>query len=303
MTTRAERRVVVFGGTGFLGAAVATRVAEAGFRVGVAARRRPRAGAPVPAAAETVVADIRSPRQVAEAVEGAWAVVNAVSLYHERGSETFAAVHEEGAFRLASSAAAAGAARLIHISGLGVDPGSPSSYVRARAAGEERAAAGFPDVTVLRPSALFGPDTGLLVSLDRLTGALPVFPLFGQGRVRLQPVHVGDAADAVLRCLADGSTAGATFELGGPDRPTYRALVEMVLQARDRRRLLVPVPFSVWRLLAQALSPLPNPPVTVHQLALLAEDNVTAPGERGFSDLGIAPRPLTDGLRDLTPFH
>lgn len=281
--------MVVFGGTGFLGRRLIERLGAAGYAVRVAARRPERAAAD---GVEAVPADIRSHEAIARAVAGAWAVVNAVGLYRETARETFAAVHEEGAFALAAAAAAAGAERLVHISGLGVDPHSPSSYVRARAVGEARARAGFPGVTVLRPSAIFGPDGGLLVSLEGLTRVLPVFPLFGSGAVRLQPVHAGDVAEAVRRALDDRGSAGQTYELGGPEAPSYRALVALVLRAHGRRRPLLPVPLGLWRLLAHAMAPLPNPPVTVHQLALLAQDNVVAPDARTLADLGIEPTPM-----------
>lgn len=293
MVARAGRRVVVFGGTGYLGQVAVERLSGAGYAVRSVARRPPSgSGRPVAAAAESVSADISRHDEVVRAVEGAWAVVNAVGLYRESGRESFAAVHEAGAQGLAAAAAEAGAERVIQISGIGVDAGSPSPYVRSRALGETRARAGFPRVTILRPSALFGPSSGLLGSLEALTRALPVFPLFGRGAMRLQPVHVGDVAEATLRALEDPGSPGRIYELGGPDAPSYRELVELVLRCHGRRRPLLPVPLGVWRLLARLLAPLPNPPVTLDQLALLARDNVVTPGMPSLADLGVVPRPM-----------
>ena len=304
--TGEKQRVAVFGGSGFLGRVVVKRLSAAGYAVRLVARRPAAAlaslGAEAAGAVEAVVADIRDPQATAAAVRDVTGVVNAVGLYHESGDHSFAAVHEEGAFALAVAACQAGVGRLVHISGIGVDQRSPSSYVRARAVGEESARAGFPDLTILRPSALFGPDGGLLVSLDALTRALPVFPLFGAGAMRLQPVHVADVAEAVLQAFRRPETAGRTFELGGPESLTYREIVELVLRSRGRRRLLLPVPLGIWSLLARLMAPLPSPPVTVHQLALLANDNVVGSAALSLADLGLVPRPMSDCLpADLTP--
>lgn len=295
-----KRLVAVFGGSGFLGRSLVRQLIPAGYDVRLVARHPERSAAVLtalgPGLAEAVCADIRDPDAVARAVEQSFAVVNAVGLYRESGSETFAAIHEQGASNVAAAAAKAGVERLIQISGIGVDLHSSSSYVRSRAVGERRAREAFAAVTILRPSALFGPDAGLLASLDALTRALPVFPLFGPGTLRLQPVHVEDVAQAVVNALGDPASAGRVYELGGPEALSYRAIVELVLRAHNRRRLLLPVPFAVWHLLARLLTPFPNPPVTVHQLALLERDNLVAPAALSLSDLRITPTSMEDCL-------
>lgn len=127
--------VVVFGGTGFLGSEIVRAVSAKEFDVRVATRHPPRerpAGQVI-----HVTADVTDEPSVRRAVEGAVAVVNAVSLYAEKGGATFDGVHVEGAARVARCAGEAGAEVLVHISGLGTDPASPSAFVRARARGEQ----------------------------------------------------------------------------------------------------------------------------------------------------------------------
>lgn len=282
-------RVTVFGGTGFLGRAVARRLQGAGVRVRVAVRQ-PRGDA-VPDA-EHVQADVRNASSVARAVAGAGGVVNAVGLYVERGEATFDAVHVHGARRVAELACRAGVERLVHISGIGADPASPSAYVRARAAGETEVRAAFPGATVLRPSVLFGPGDAFLATLDRITALAPVVPLFGAGATRLQPVHVDDVAEAVARCLEHPGAPARIFELGGASIHSYREVLERILTHRHRRRLLLPLPFAGWTMVAAGLGVLPSPPVTRDQVALMRHDNVVDETLDGFRTLGIKPRSL-----------
>jgi NADH dehydrogenase len=204
----AAKFVCVFGGTGFLGRRIVRHLAAAGMRVRVVARRPARPEGLEVGNIELQAADIRDAAAVATAVAGARAVVNAVSLYVETRDISFAAIHVDGAERLARLARDAGVERLVHVSGIGADPGSSSRYVAARGLGELRVRSAFPQATALRPSVLFGAGDTFLSTLDGIT-RLPVVPLFGAGRTRLQPVHVDDVAGAVVRILQRPDTAGS----------------------------------------------------------------------------------------------
>ncbi len=293
--------ITVFGGTGFLGRAVLHRLLEAGARVRVAARDPHSLHLDeFDERVKCCPADIRDPDAVARALHGADGVVNAVSLYVERAGTTFHDIHVEGAGILAQCARDAGVEKLVHVSGIGVDDKSPSDYVRARARGERRVREIFPEAIVLRPSVLFGPGDAFLAALKSVTLA-PVIPLFGRGGTRLQPVFVDDVARAVERSLGDPAAPGRTFELGGAQVLTYREAVEAVLAHLGRRRVLMPVPFPAWRVLAGAASVLPDPPLTRDQVILMQADNVASGNLPRFADLGIEPRGLREALPDCLP--
>jgi NADH dehydrogenase len=291
----ADRRVTVFGGSGFLGRRIVERLAADGAEVRVAVRhperavyltRFGRAGQ-----ITCVRADVWDEATVAPALAGADAAVNTVGHYVERGHASFEAIHGHGARHVAQAAAAAGAQRLVHISGIGADPASDSPYVRARATGERLVREAFPPATILRPSVMFGPGD----FLDRLAGlarVMPAIPLFGAGAVRLQPVYVSDVAAAVARALATPQAAGKLYELGGPRVYPYRALVQLVLDQTGRRRLLLPLPYLAWNALAALLTPLPRRPISRDQVKLMQKDNVVSPGTLTFADLGITPTAL-----------
>ena len=143
-------------------------------------------------------ADVRDETSVGRALEGCDAAVNAVGLYVERGDETFRAVHELGAMHIARQSTRAGVKALTHVSGIGADINSRSSYVRSRAQGELLVREAFADATILRPSVLFGPDDKFVNTLVAATRWSPMVAMFGTGDTRLQPVYVADVAEAVL---------------------------------------------------------------------------------------------------------
>jgi uncharacterized protein YbjT (DUF2867 family) len=289
--------VSVFGGTGFLGQRIVRRLASEGMAVRVAVRHPDQArsafGSTDMERVNFFRADVRG-GAVAGAVAGADAVVNAISAYVEKGGVTFEAVHERGAQTLAREAAAAGVARFVLISGIGADPESNSSYIRSRGRGERMVEEAFPGATIVRPSAMFGPDDALFGTLAHLTKLLPVIPLIGGGRARLQPVYVEDVAEAITTILADAGTAGRTYELGGPTVYTMRELFEFVLRITGKRRVLVPIPFAMAEIQARLFEFLPNPPLTKGQVDLLKADNVASGSLAGLRELGIEPKTVEE---------
>jgi uncharacterized protein YbjT (DUF2867 family) len=240
--------VVIFGGTGFIDRRLVHRIAAEGTPVRVAVRH-PNGGRSTLRAADLdqitfVRADVRDQTSVAAAIEGADAVINAVSTYVEKGGVTFESVHVQGAEAVAREAVRLGIARLVLISGLGADPQSRSPYIRSRGRGELAVQQAFPVATIVRPSAMFGPGDALFGTLADLARLLPVLPLIGGGHTRLQPVYVEDVAEAVARMLGDPGTIGRTYELAGRGVYTLRDLIGFTLRVVGKRRLLIPVPFA-----------------------------------------------------------
>ena len=235
-------------------------------------------------------ADVWDEASVGPALAGAEAVVNTVGHYVERGGASFEAIHGQGAAHVARAAAAAGIGRLVHISGIGADEKSASSYVRARAIGERLVREIFPQATILRPSVMFGPDDAFFNQLAAIARVAPVLPLFGSGEVRLQPAYVGDVAEAVARALETEAAKGQTYELGGPRAYSYKALLQLLLEQLGRRRLLLPVPYRAWELLAALMAPLPKRPISRDQVVLMKQDNVVGPDALSASPTSASRR-------------
>ena len=289
--------VTVFGGTGFLGRRIVRSLLARGATVRVAARHPDRALFPQASdRLQWVIADVTDEVSVQAAVEGATAVANAVALYVERDGITFPAVHLDGARRVAE-AARRESARLLHLSGIGSDADATSPYIRARGRGENAVRAACNGATVFRPCVMIGAGDAFLTTLTGLVRRLPVFPLFGDGSTRLQPVFVGDVAEAAATALVGADQRPGIHELGGPEVRTYRELVELVMHHCGRRRVLLPVPFLVWDGLAAASTVLPAPPLTEGQVALMKRDNIADPDLPGLSALGVVPTAVEDILR------
>ena len=295
--------VTVFGGTGFLGRHVVERLLNEGAVVRVAARHPKQIDLGDDAGgsgrAISVAADVRDEDTVDAAVAGTEGVVNAVSTYVEKGGATYAAVHELGAGNIAKACNRLGVGRLVHISGIGADAASRSRYICARGRGESTVQAAFPRAVILRPSVMFGSDDAFLNTLARIVRSTPVIPLIGGGRMKMQPVHVLDVADAVCLSLRDPAASGKIYELGGPESLTFREIIERVAFSMGRRRLFIPVPFALAHPLAQLFEFLPRAALTDAQVDLLEDDNIASQQLSGAENLGIAPRSLADAIAEL----
>ena len=290
-------QATVFGGSGFLGRYAVKRLAEAGARVVAAVRHPERAGFLKPMGAvgqiAPVAADIGDAAAVAAALRGSDLAVNLVGILAGSRRRSFAAIHVDGARRVAEAAAAAGATRLVHVSALGADAASPSAYARSKAAGEAAVRAAFPGAVILRPGVLVGPEDRFLNRFAALARVVPALPLVHGGRTRMQPVYVRDAAEALASAATHPDAAGRTYELGGPTVYSFRELLEYTLATTGRRALLMPLPEWLLALKARVFELLPEPPLTRDQIALLRRDNVVSDGEVGrFGDLGVEPAPL-----------
>lgn len=286
-------RATVFGGSGFIGRQIVKRLAQRGLVVR-AAVRDPEAALflkPMGQVGQVapVAIDVRSERGVAAAVAGVDVVINAVSLGAQTRRDRFADVHVEGAKRVARLAAAAGVKRLIHLSGIGSDPNSDSAYVAARGHGDRAVLEAFPAATLLKPSVVFGPGDHFFTTFAFMAKMLPALPLFGGGTARVQPVYVGDVADAAIKVLDDPASQGHAYELGGPTVYTYRELMTLLLRTVERKRLLVNVPERIALIMAAFASLVPGKPLTRDMVKLALADNVVGTGARGLRDLGIAP--------------
>ncbi len=290
------RRVTVFGGSGFIGRYVVQRLAATRARVRVATRDVEGAKFLKPMGAVGQIApfqvNIGDADSVRAAVGDSDAVVNAVGILAESGRQTFRRAHVDGPAAIAKAAAAAGVARLVHISAIGADAESESRYAKSKAMGEAAVREAFPDATILRPSVVFGPEDDFINRFAAMARTAPALPLIDGGKTRFQPVYVGDVADAVMAALDGDEAPGKTYELGGPDVMTFKEVLEYILAETGRSRPLVPAPSGALRPLAGLLEILPSPPLTRDQLILLKKDNVVADDAAGLAELGVRPTAL-----------
>lgn len=290
------RTVLVVGGSGFVGTAVASRLVQQGLRVVVPTRRLERARhlLTLPTA-EVVEADVYDPATLVRLMRGVDAVVSLVGVLHSRPGQPygpdFARAHVDLPTRLVAAAREAGVGRIVHVSALGARADGPSEYQRSKAAGEAAIRAGSPEVawTILRPSVIFGPGDSFLNLFASLLKRFPVMPL-GGATARFQPVYVEDVAAVVAESLQRVDACGQTFDLAGPQEYTLRELVEYVGDLTGFRRPVLPLPEGLAMLQAGFLELLP--------VKLMSRDNV-----RSMRAPNVAEGPPQPWGREPTPLE
>ena len=301
-----DKLITIIGGSGFVGRHAVQALAKRGYRIRVACRRPDLAGHVVPLGTPgqvmPVQANVRYPDSLAIACDGAFAVINLAGVLYSRGAQSFDAIHVFGAEASARAAQAAKAQVFIQMSALGADAESASGYARSKAEGEARARAAFPGATIVRPSVVFGPEDEFFNRFAALARFSPVLPLIG-GRTKLQPVFVGDIAAAFVALVERPETMGRTFEFGGPEVFTYRELLGFILATIERRRLLLPIPWGIARVMGIVMGFLPKPMLTEDQVEMLRNDNVVDPrAEQAgttLRGLGIA----ANGIEAIVPAY
>ena len=287
-------QVTIVGGTGFVGRHLADRLLRAGHRLTLVARHAPASSAVSRPGLRYLRGDVLEPGSLDGCMQATDAVINLVGAVSQPSTQAYFALHEQGARRVAETAAAAGASRLIHVSALGIGDDAPSAADRSKAAGERAVRAVFPSAVILRPSLIFGEDDHLLRQIAAMSRRSPVIPLIGAA-TRFQPVHVDDLTDGVLRILGRGDTA-PIYQVAGMRVYSLQQLVQALLEALGRRRLVLPLPDAAALPLSRVLGLLPHAPFTREQVLLMMTDKVAAPGLPGLEELGIQPRLLSDWL-------
>src|SRR5262245_15054699 len=265
--------VTVFGGTGFVGRRVVRDLRASGTRVRVVSRHNARAEDD---GIEQITADAHDERSVATAVAGADGVVNAISLYVEHGSDTFHSVHVEAAGKIARAARQAGITRFVHISGIGANTASPSPYIRSRGEGEAAVQTALPGAVIVRPAVMFAADDAFLTTILRLLRSLPAYPIFGDGRTRLQPVYADDVAAAIAQILRQSKKPVPVYGLARPRVYSYEGVLPTNGRSAGVRAVLMRMAFGLRHAAARLAEMLAEPPPTRNQVELMQIDTTAA---------------------------
>jgi uncharacterized protein YbjT (DUF2867 family) len=272
--TAAVQRVVVLGGSGFVGRHLVSRLSAAGHVVVVPTRRREQAKHLILLpTVEVVETDIFDRASLPRLLSGADAVVNLVGILNESGRNTFARAHVELARLVAAARGAASVPRLLHMSALNADAAGPSVYLRSKGEAEAVVKAAGPGWTIFRPSVIFGPEDSFLNLFARIARALPIVALAAPD-ARFQPVYVGDVAQVMAQALTEEGAQGASYDLCGPGAYTLRELVRYVGAVSGAVRPIVPLGPRLSRLQATILELLPGPLMSRDNLASMTQDSV-----------------------------
>jgi uncharacterized protein YbjT (DUF2867 family) len=297
------QRIFVTGATGFVGHAVVRALLAQGFLVRCLVRPGSEALLRGFESIDRVPGDVLEPDALPAAVEGCAGMIHLVGIIREHRATgvSFDRLHTQATANMLGVAREVGVKRYIQMSAVGTRPGAVSRYHRTKWQAEEVVRASALDWTIIRPSLIFGPEDEFVSVLARLIRRSPAVPVLGDGQYRLQPVAVEQVAEGFARALRLPVTVGQTYEVGGPESYRFDELLDLIGQALGVSRVRkVHVPLGLVKAVTRALGWLPFFPVTMDQITMLEEGNVTDPS-RFYADFSVRPEPLAAGLRRMFP--
>ena len=297
-------RVAIFGGTGFVGSYLVDALMAAGHDISLMVRPGSEDKVRHAERCRLVAGELGSTTAIDATLENCNAVIYAVGILREfpqRGI-TFEELQFNGVVRVAESARTRGISRFLLVSANGAkSTGMPYQVTKFRAEEHVRAS-GF-DVTIFRPSVIFGAPRGRMEIATQLNADMisPPIPAIGfvtgwrpfRGAVAMSPVHVEDVAQAILTALCESATIGRTYELGGPEVLSWTGMLRRIANTVGRRKWILPMPVGIMKLAAALLDWLPFFPVTRDQLTMLAEGNTADPATLAKL-IGRQPRPFDE---------
>ena len=293
------KKILILGGTGFVGRHLCEKLAEGDYRATVLTRRRANAKhLQMLPMVDVIEGSAYDPVALAALLTEHDAAVNLVAILH--GSETaFDKAHVQLPQTLVKACEVAGQRRIIHVSSLGVDLAAPSMYQRSKARGEAVLFSSGLDISVLRPSVIFGAEDKFLNTFATLQKLFPFIPLAGS-TARFQPVWVEDVAAAIVKCIADNTTIGQTFEACGPEIFTLKQLVQLAGQYSGHDKPVIGLPYALARIQAALMELAPGEPIMSRDnLDAMKVDNISGGKLPGLQALGIQ----ASALSAVAPFY
>ncbi|MDQ3780617.1 MAG: complex I NDUFA9 subunit family protein [Chloroflexota bacterium] len=293
-------RILITGGTGFVGRAI--RSALAGRPLRLLVRNPANHAHQATDLVEVVEGDVTDAESLRGTMDDCEAVIHLVAIIDERGGATFDKVIRQGSVNVIDEAQRAGATRLLHMSALGAMHDPKFAYFEAKWQAEQAVKRSPLAWTIFRPSIIFGPGDGFITVLANLVRAAPLVPVVGSGESTFQPIRVNEVAASYARALDDPKTIGQIYELGGGQIYTYEEMIDLLKVKLGKRGPNIHVPVPLMTFVVSMSQPLPEklrPTVTSEQLKMLAVNNSTASSATA-SLIGHEPTRLEDALDYIT---
>ena len=294
----AVQTVFVTGATGFVGRVVIHALRAEGVKVRCLVRRGSEHDLRGQEAIERVEGDVLVRQSLDEGMGGCDAVIHLVGIIREHPGRgiTFEHLHVDGTLNVLAAATAAGVRRYLHMSALGASATARSQYHQTKWLAEEAVRASALSWTIFRPSIIYGQGDGFVSMLAQMIRRLPVVPVIGEGRQKLQPVPVEQVAEAFERALSRPDTIKQIYDVGGPEAVSMVELLDAIGHALGHRHVRkVHLPIGLMRALATVLQTIPSFPLTKDQISMLEEDNICDPAPF-FRTFNLTPVRLQAGL-------
>jgi len=288
-----QKIATIFGATGFIGRHLMRRLTEKDFRIIVATRSPYLHGylKPLgdPGQIDLERVNLFDEKTLKVLLKNSNVVVNLVGILYETRKQKFENIHSKFPELLSKLCNEHGIEKFIHLSALGINEDVKSMYMRTKLQGEKNILNNFDNSIILRPSIVFGPEDKFFNQFASLSQFLPFLPLIGGGQTKFQPIYVGDVAKAIATILETEEIDNKIYELGGAEIFTFQQLMNILLKEIQKRRFLIPIPFSIAKFMARILQLFPKPLITTDQIEMLKEDNVVSNNYGTLLDLNIEP--------------
>jgi uncharacterized protein YbjT (DUF2867 family) len=288
-----KKAITVFGGTGFVGRNLISKLAKKGFKIIVPTRNPYLHGylKPMgePGQIELVKFNFSDLENLEHLVKDSEYVINCIGILFEAKDQKFNNIHHLFPKFLSGKLNKEVTKKFIHISALGVNKESKSFYIQSKLDGETAVLENFKNSIILRPSIVFGMDDNFFNLFNKLINILPVIPLFG-AHTKFQPCYVADVTDAIINAMLDNNINDGIYELGGPEVYSFKELIEILLRQLNKKRLIIELPESIAKFQARIMQLLPKPLLTIDQVEILKSDNVNTGNYPSFEKFNIHPR-------------
>lgn len=248
------KRIVIFGGTGFIGKHIVRCLAAAGYLIRIFTRDQEKAACLKLCGnlgqISMIEGDFFNEKSILESMEGCDVVINLIGILYETRKHDFYAVHVEIAERIARAAQIKNVSMMIHFSAMGIENGKLSKYAQSKLKGEKAVTSAFQGAIIIKPSLVFGKEDNFFNKFARLATILPFLPLIGSGITKFQPICVTNLAEVVYRIISFNKQDKKIYNIGGPKVYSFKSLLKFILNVTNRKCLLINVPFPMARLIA-----------------------------------------------------
>lgn len=298
--------ILIAGGTGFVGRAVARELTGDGERVAVLTRNAAGAKAKYDLQADYREGDVRDPGTLRVAMDGVKAVIAmqqfaGFPMENAGKGRTFEEVDGRGTENLVAAAKQAGVERFIYLSGAGAAPDAKYHWFRIKWRAEEAVRNSGMTYVILRPSWIYGPDDVALNRFLNMSRFLPFVPLIGNpNKQEVQPAFIDDVAKIVAKCVSNASADNMTFEIGGPEVLTMSEVTRIALEVAGRKRFVLAAPSPLMKIVATFAKFLPGPPLTPDGIDFITQDALGDPTEVEKA-LGVQMTPVREALATYLP--
>jgi len=288
------KNILVFGGSGQIGRHLVRRLTKNNHLVTVVTRNQHKKGAILktqgnPGYIEIVESNIFNEEKLDNIISKKDICINLVGILYENKKNTFENIHVHFPSLISKICEKHKLKQFIHLSALGIDKAKDSNYAKSKLKGEKNITNNFPSATILRPSVIYSVDDNFTTNIMTLLNLLPFFPLYYNGETKFSPMHVSDMAEIIYNII-DRNICSEKIECVGPEVMTFKEILEKLLILIDKKKILIPLPLTMAKLIAFFLEKIPKPLITRDQLKLLKYNNILSGEIKSNLDIGIQPK-------------